>query len=86
MASEAYAVTRDPGSALLDALATALAILGPHGEIEYLNAAAQTLLAVGINQARGRPIAEFLREPAANSGSCRSHAPTASSWSTARRR
>jgi two-component system nitrogen regulation sensor histidine kinase GlnL len=57
-------LTPDRGNALLDALATALAILGPRGEIEYLNAAAQTLLAVGINQARGRPLAELLREPA----------------------
>ena len=64
MASEAHSVTPDRGNALLDALATALAIVGPRGEIEYLNAAAQTLLAVGINQARGRPLAELLREPA----------------------
>jgi two-component system nitrogen regulation sensor histidine kinase GlnL len=63
MASEARALPRDRGGALLDALATALAILGPRGEVEYLNAAAQTLLAVGINQARGRPLHELLREP-----------------------
>ena len=65
MGSEATALAPDRGSALFDALATALAILGPRGEIEYLNASAQTLLAVGINQARGRPLYELLRESAA---------------------
>ena len=51
-------------AALLDALATALAIIDARGGVEYLNAAAQTLLAVGINQARGRPLADLVREPA----------------------
>jgi two-component system nitrogen regulation sensor histidine kinase GlnL len=64
MAREAVAMTFDGQATLLDALATALAIVGPQGEIEYLNAAAQTLLAVGINQARGRRLVEFLREAA----------------------
>ncbi|MCX7056138.1 MAG: nitrogen regulation protein NR(II) [Proteobacteria bacterium] len=49
-------------ASLLDALSTALAIIGPRGEIEYLNASAQTLIAVGINQARGRHLFEFLRD------------------------
>ena len=51
-------------AALLDALATALAIIDARGSVEYLNAAAQTLLAVGINQARGRPLADLVRDPA----------------------
>ena len=49
---------------LLDALTTAVAIIDARGTVDYLNAAAQTLLAVGINQARGRPLAELVREPA----------------------
>jgi two-component system, NtrC family, nitrogen regulation sensor histidine kinase GlnL len=49
---------------LLDALTTAVAIVDARGTVDYLNAAAQTLLAVGINQARGRPLAELVREPA----------------------
>ena len=49
---------------LLDALTTAVAIIDAHGAVDYLNAAAQTLLAVGINQARGRPLAELVRESA----------------------
>ena len=49
-------------ASLLDALSTALAIIDPRGEIEYLNASAQTLIAVGINQARGRHLFEFLRD------------------------
>ena len=56
-----------PGAAadsLLDALTTAVAIVDAHGDVGYLNAAAQTLLAVGINQARGRPLGELVREPA----------------------
>ena len=64
MARDALRMTADdPRGSLLDALATAVAIVGSRGEIEYLNAAAQTLLAAGINQARGRPLAELLREP-----------------------
>lgn len=62
MASELQRLPLHRDAALLDALATALAILGPDGEIEYLNAAAQTLLAVGINQARGRTLGELLRD------------------------
>jgi len=49
---------------LLDSLSTAIAIVDGRGAIEYLNAAAQTLLAIGINQARGRPFADLVREPA----------------------
>ncbi len=50
--------------ALLDALAIAVVIVGESGSVDYLNAAAQTLFAVGINQARGRPLGELMREPA----------------------
>ena len=49
---------------ILDSLSTALAVVDPRGAVEYLNASAQTLLAVGINQARGRPISDLVREPA----------------------
>jgi len=49
---------------LLDALTTAVAILDARGAVDYLNSAAQTLLAVGMNQARGRPLGELVREPA----------------------
>jgi two-component system nitrogen regulation sensor histidine kinase GlnL len=62
MAREATALADEAHGALLDSLATALLILGPRGEIEYLNAAAQTLIAVGINQARGRRLVELLRD------------------------
>jgi len=56
---------RDPtAESLVDALATAIAIIDAAGHVEYLNAAAQTLLAAGLNQARGRTLAELLREPA----------------------
>jgi two-component system, NtrC family, nitrogen regulation sensor histidine kinase GlnL len=62
---EARLATQDERhDALLDALTTAVAIIDAHGTVDYLNAAAQTLLAVGINQARGRPLAELVREPA----------------------
>jgi two-component system nitrogen regulation sensor histidine kinase GlnL len=62
VASELRHLTPYRDAALLDALATALAILGPRGEIEYLNASAQTLFAVGINQARGRALGDLLRD------------------------
>ena len=57
-------VPREQTENLLDALATAIAIVDAGGAVDYLNAAAQALLAVGINQARGRPLAELVREPA----------------------
>jgi two-component system, NtrC family, nitrogen regulation sensor histidine kinase GlnL len=49
---------------LIDALVLAVAIVDSRGAIEYLNASAQQLLAVGLNQARGRPLAELVRDPA----------------------
>jgi two-component system, NtrC family, nitrogen regulation sensor histidine kinase GlnL len=65
MALEArsIAVAADTPS-LLDALAIGIAIVDSRNTIEYLNAAAQTLLAVGVNHARGRPLAELVRDPA----------------------
>jgi two-component system nitrogen regulation sensor histidine kinase GlnL len=50
--------------ALLDALALGIAIVDRRGVVDYLNAAAQSMLAVGINQARGRAFAELIRDPA----------------------
>jgi two-component system nitrogen regulation sensor histidine kinase GlnL len=49
---------------LLDGLATAVIVLDPRGDIAYLNAAAQTMLAAGLNQYRGRPLRELVRDPA----------------------
>jgi len=49
---------------LLDALAIGVAIVDSRDTIEYLNAAAQTLLAVSVNHARGRPLGELIRDPA----------------------
>lgn len=49
---------------LLDALAIGIAIVDSRSAIEYLNASAQTLLAAGLNHARGRPLAELVRDPA----------------------
>ncbi|MBS0376138.1 MAG: PAS domain-containing protein [Proteobacteria bacterium] len=58
----ALAFGSTPTDSLLDALSTALVIVDGRGAVEFLNAAAQTLLAVGIKQARGRPLAELVRE------------------------
>ncbi|MBS0394122.1 MAG: PAS domain-containing protein [Proteobacteria bacterium] len=63
--SEAPAFPPDaPFATLLDALATAVAIIDEDGTVAYLNAAAQSLLAVGLKQARGRPLGELVREAA----------------------
>jgi two-component system nitrogen regulation sensor histidine kinase GlnL len=58
----ALALGSTPPDSLLDALSTALVIVDARGAIEFLNAAAQSLLAVGLKQARGRPLAELVRE------------------------
>jgi two-component system nitrogen regulation sensor histidine kinase GlnL len=50
--------------ALLDALAIGIVIVDGRGTVDYLNAAAQAMLAVGLNQARGRALGELIREPA----------------------
>jgi two-component system nitrogen regulation sensor histidine kinase GlnL len=49
---------------LLDALATAVVIVDGRGGIDWLNGAAETMLATGVNQARGRALAELIRDPA----------------------
>jgi two-component system nitrogen regulation sensor histidine kinase GlnL len=48
---------------LLDALATAVVVVDARGGIDHLNGAAQTMLAAGLNQARGRTLAELIRDP-----------------------
>jgi two-component system, NtrC family, nitrogen regulation sensor histidine kinase GlnL len=53
----------DPG-ALLDALATSVLVVDARGAVDYMNAAAQTLLAAGLNQARGRLLTELIRDAA----------------------
>jgi two-component system nitrogen regulation sensor histidine kinase GlnL len=50
---------------LLEALVTSVLIIDARGAVEYLNAAAQNLLAAGRNQARGRQLAELIRDAAA---------------------
>ena len=52
---------RIEGTELLDALVTSVFLLDQHLQVEYLNAAAQTLLGVGPNQALGRSIADLTR-------------------------
>jgi two-component system nitrogen regulation sensor histidine kinase GlnL len=50
--------------ALLDSLRIAILIVDPLGHIEYVNASAQTLLAVGQKQAWGRPLSDILQDAA----------------------
>jgi len=49
------------GTELLDAMVTSVFLLDQDLRVTYLNAAAQTLLGLGSNQALGRPIAELTR-------------------------
>ena len=49
------------GTELLDALVTGVFLLDRGLQVIYLNAAAQTLLGLGPNQALGRPITELAR-------------------------
>jgi two-component system, NtrC family, nitrogen regulation sensor histidine kinase GlnL len=49
------------GSELLDAMVTSIFLLDPDLHVSYLNAAAQTLLGLGQNQALGRSIVELTR-------------------------
>lgn len=46
---------------LLDGLVTSVFVLDQNLHVDYLNAAAQTLLGMGPNQARGRGIADLMR-------------------------
>jgi two-component system, NtrC family, nitrogen regulation sensor histidine kinase GlnL len=52
---------RIEGSELLDALVTSVFLLDQDLRVCYLNAAAQTLIGLGPNQALGRSIAELTR-------------------------
>jgi two-component system, NtrC family, nitrogen regulation sensor histidine kinase GlnL len=52
---------RIDGTELLDAMVTSVFLLDEALRVTYLNAAAQTLLALGTNQALGRSIAELTR-------------------------
>src|ERR1700678_946704 len=52
---------RIDGSELLDAMVTSVFLLDQQLHVTYLNAAAQTLLGLGTNQALGRSIAELTR-------------------------
>jgi two-component system nitrogen regulation sensor histidine kinase GlnL len=49
----------------LDSLSTALVVADSHNVVGYLNAAAQTLLAVGQNQATGQALAALVRDDGA---------------------
>jgi two-component system nitrogen regulation sensor histidine kinase GlnL len=49
------------GTELLDGLVTSVFLLDQDLQVDYLNAAAQNLLGVGPNQARGRSITELAR-------------------------
>jgi two-component system nitrogen regulation sensor histidine kinase GlnL len=51
-----------PSQSLLDSLSLSVLIIDSLGHIEYLNAAAQTLLAAGHHQAQGRPLTDFIRD------------------------
>ena len=50
---------------LLDVLSTGIVMLDSHLCVVYANVGAQDLLAVGLNQARGRPITELFVQPEA---------------------
>ena len=56
-------VVRELPAELLDALVTSIVIIGASDAVDYLNDAAQTLLAIGGARARGRRLAELIRAP-----------------------
>ena len=65
MALEARSLAADAAAGvLLEALSTALVTVDAGGAVEYLNAAAQNMLAASVNQARGRRLAELIRDAA----------------------
>ncbi len=62
MAAELQAQSlRIDGTELLEALVTSVFVLDQELRVDYLNAAAQTLLALSPNQVLGRPIADLTR-------------------------
>lgn len=61
MAAEPCSTLRIDGAELLDGLVTCVFVLDQNLHVDYLNAAAQTLLGMGPNQARGRDIADLMR-------------------------
>lgn len=62
MAAELHAAApRIDRTEVLDALLTSVFVLNPRLQVIYLNAAAQTLVGLGPNQALGRPIGELMR-------------------------
>jgi two-component system nitrogen regulation sensor histidine kinase GlnL len=58
---DALETVKFDGTELLDAMVTSVFLLDPQLRVTYLNAAAQTLLGLGSNQAMGRSIAELTR-------------------------
>src|ERR1700688_5236556 len=54
-------ILRIDGTELLDAMVTSVFLLDQDLRVTYLNAAAQTLLGLGSNQALGRSITELTR-------------------------
>jgi two-component system nitrogen regulation sensor histidine kinase GlnL len=60
---ESFAAHHDPAD-LLDALATGVVLLDPALVVVHANVAAQGLMAVGLNQARGRPFCELFTDSA----------------------
>jgi two-component system, NtrC family, nitrogen regulation sensor histidine kinase GlnL len=68
MATEYFSASPSPLSHfdpadLLDVLTTGIVMLDSHLCVVYANVGAQDLLAVGLNQARGRPIGELFQQP-----------------------
>ncbi|HWG72408.1 MAG TPA: nitrogen regulation protein NR(II) [Steroidobacteraceae bacterium] len=61
MAAELCSDALRIGAELLDGLVTSVFVLDQNLQVDYLNAAAQTLLGMGPNQARGRDIADLMR-------------------------
>lgn len=58
---ESFAAHHDPAD-LLDALSTGVVLLDPAFAVVHANVAAQDLMAVGLNQARGRSLCELFTD------------------------